>query len=379
LIYLDNAATSFPKAPGVAAAVARSLESPQGNAGRPSSIAGLGANRIAFEAREELAALLGVPDSRRIAFAKNATEALNLAILGAVPTGGLLALSGLEHNSVMRPARRLEAERGVRLLFFPCDGLGRPDPGLLAEAIAARPDLLVLTAASNVTGAVTPFEEVARDCRAAGVPCLVDGSQAAGHFPIRLGDTAISAFCFAGHKALLGPEGTGGLWTAEGFDPLPLICGGTGSDSASELQPLLSPDRYEAGTQNAPALAGLLEAARFLSRTGLGEVERREAALRDRLVGGLTGIPRLSLLGPGAGARSTPLLSLAAEGISPAEFALELGERGIAARPGLHCAPAAHRALGTLGSGGTLRLSPGFFTTESEIDEAVAAMKEMLA
>jgi cysteine desulfurase / selenocysteine lyase len=378
LIYLDNAATSFPKAPGVGAAVADALESPLGNAGRPSSIAGLGASRVAFEAREDLAALLGVPDSRRIAFTKNATEALNLAIMGAVPAGGLLAVSSLEHNSVMRPARRLEAEKGVGLIVFSCDEEGKPDPDSLSSALAARPDLLVLTAASNVTGAITPFEEAAALCRAAGVPFLVDGSQAAGHVPIALGDTSISAFCFAGHKGLLGPEGTGGIWMAEGFELPPLLCGGTGSESASELQPDILPDRYEAGTQNAPALAGLLVAARFLSRTGLREVERRERALRDRLVDGLGGIPRLSLLGPDAASRSVPVLSLTAEGISPAELALELGKREIAARPGLHCAPSAHRALGTLESGGTLRLSPGFFTTESEIDEAVAAIEEIL-
>jgi cysteine desulfurase / selenocysteine lyase len=323
--------------------------------------------------------LIGVADSRRIAFTKNATEALNLGILGAVRSGGTLAVSSIEHNSVMRPARRLASERGVRLVVYSCDAFGRPDPASLAEAIDSGPDLLVLSAASNVTGAITPFEEVAERCRAAGVPMLVDGSQAAGHFPISLGSSAISAFCFAGHKGLLGPEGTGGLWLAEGFDPAPLLCGGTGSDSASELQPSFLPDRYEAGTQNAPALAGLLEAVRFLARAGLGEVERREAHLRDRLASGLIGIPRLRILGPKAGERATPVVSLVAEGTSPAELAAELGKRGIAARPGLHCAPSAHRCLGTLESGGTLRFSPGFFTTDDEIDDALAATREVLA
>jgi cysteine desulfurase / selenocysteine lyase len=379
LTYLDNAATSFPKAPGVSAAVAAALDSPSGNAGRPSSITGLAASTLAFEAREELASLLGIPDSRRLAFTKNATEALNLAILGSVPSGGKLAVSSLEHNSVMRPARRLEAERGVAVIAFSCDESGRPEPGSLAAALEARPDLLVITAASNVTGAITPFEEVAEKCRAAGVPILVDGSQAAGHFPIALGGTAISAFCFAGHKGLLGPEGTGGIWMAEGFDPGPLLCGGTGSDSVSELQPEALPDRYEAGTQNAPALAGLLEATRFLARTGIDAVEKAEAALRDRLRRGLAGLPGLRLFGPGAGRRAAPVLSVAAEGLPPSELAAELGRRGIAARPGLHCAPSAHRALGTLESGGTLRFSPGFFTTGAEIDEAIAAMREILA
>jgi selenocysteine lyase/cysteine desulfurase len=334
---------------------------------------------MAFEAREAIASLLGVPDSRRIAFAKNATEALNLAILGTVPTGGSIAVSSLEHNSVMRPARRLASERGVRFLVFECDERGRPKSESLRAAIAARPDLLVVTASSNVTGALVPFEEIASLCRKEELPVLVDGSQFAGHFPIALCDTDISAFCFAGHKGLLGPEGTGGLWLAEGFDPAPLLCGGTGSDSASELQPMVLPDRYEAGTQNAPALAGLAQAARFLARTGLGEVEKREAALRDRLTRGLVELPSLRVFGPDSGERASPVVSVSAESMPPSELAVELGKRGIAVRPGLHCAPSAHRAIGSLESGGTLRLSPGFFTTEAEIDEALSAMEEILS
>jgi cysteine desulfurase family protein len=379
LIYLDNAATSFPKAPGVASAVARALESPMGNAGRPSSLPSLGAERIAFEAREALASLLGAPDSSRVIFTKNATEALNIAIMGSVPSGGLVAMSGLEHNSVARPLRRLELERGVRGLVFACDESGRPDPGQLEAAIGAKPDLLVVTAASNVTGAVPPFEEIVERCRRAGISVLVDGSQALGHFPISLGELSPSAFCFPGHKGLLGPEGTGGLWLGEGFEPKPLAWGGTGSDSASLEQPRALPDFYEAGTGNAPALAGLAEACRFLECAGLEEVRRRECALRGRLVRGIAGLPGLRVFGPAEGERSVPVVSFAVEGRDPGELALELGRRGIAARPGLHCSPLAHRALGTLDIGGTLRLSPGIFTIDDEIDRAVEALEEMLA
>jgi cysteine desulfurase / selenocysteine lyase len=379
MIYLDNAATSFPKAPGVPDAVARALESPLGNAGRPSSIAGLGAARVAFEAREALAALLGAPDARRLAFTKNATEALNIAIMGSVPPGGLLAMSGLEHNSVARPARRLELERGTRTIVFQCDERGRPDPESLDAAMAARPDLLVVSAASNVTGALLPFEDIVARCRSAGIPAVVDGSQAAGHLRIALCDTNPSAFCFPGHKGLLGPEGSGGLWLAEDFEPEPLLWGGTGSDSASELQPRALPDRYEAGTQNAAALAGLLAAASFLMNTGLERVEARESQLRDRLARGLAELPGLRLFGPQPGERSVPVLSLSVKGRSPADLALELGRRGVAVRPGLHCAPAAHRVLGTIESGGTLRLSPGFFTTDAEVDETLSIFEEILA
>jgi cysteine desulfurase / selenocysteine lyase len=186
-----------------------------------------------------------------------------------------------------------------------------------------------------------------------GVPVLVDGSQAVGHLPLALGDIRPSAFCFSGHKGLLGPEGTGGLWIDEGFEPEPLLWGGTGSDSASELQPRSFPDRYEAGTQKAPALAGLLEA--------------------------LARIPRLRVPGPRPGEKCVPVVSIVARGLYPGELAVELGKRGVAARPYLHCAPGAHRELGTIGEGGTLRLSPGYSTDTEEIDEAVTLLEEMMA
>ena len=207
MIYLDNAATSFPKAPGVAAAVAAAIDSPLGNAGRPSSMSGLGAARIAFEAREALARLFGVAAPSRFVFAKNATEALNLVIMGSVKPGGKVAMSGLEHNSVCRPVRRLELERGVQSLVFFCDESGHPDSASLDAALEAKPDLLIVTAASNVTGAVLPFEAIVQRCRGLGIPVLVDGSQAVGHLSIALGDLGASAFCFPGHKGLLGPRG----------------------------------------------------------------------------------------------------------------------------------------------------------------------------
>jgi cysteine desulfurase family protein len=377
--YLDNAATSFPKAPGVSAAAAAAIDSPLGNAGRPSSMAGLGAARIAFEAREALARLFGAPDSRRFVFAKNATEALNLVIMGAVRRGETVAMSSLEHNSVYRPIRRLELERGVKSLVFACDEAGRPDPAELRAAIAARPSLLVVSAASNVTGAVLPFEEIVDECRRAGVSVLVDGSQAVGHLTIALGDLGASAFCFPGHKGLLGPEGTGAAYLAPTFEPEPLLWGGTGSDSASSAQPRALPDRYEAGTQNAPALAGLAAALGFIGSAGIAAIARREAELRSRLYRGIASLPGVRVYGPAEGERSVPVLSFTVDGRDPGELALELGRRGIAARPGLHCAPLAHRALGTLESGGTLRLSPGFFTTDDEIDGALSALKEILS
>jgi selenocysteine lyase/cysteine desulfurase len=340
---------------------------------------GLGAARIAFETRDALARFFSVTDSSRFVFVKNATEALNLVIMGSAKKGGKIAMSCLEHNSVYRPVKRLEIERGVQSLVFSCDESGCPQPESLDAVLAAKPDLLVVTAASNVTGAVLPFEDIVHRCRALGIPVIVDGSQAAGHLPIALGDLGASAFCFPGHKGLLGPEGTGAAWLAPGFEPESLLWGGTGSDSASSMQPRALPDYYEAGTQNAPALTGLVEAIHFLEATGIEKIAAREAKLRDRLASGIARLRGARVFGPTEGERNVPVVSFVVEGRDTGELALELGRRGIAIRPGLHCAPMAHRLLGTLESGGTLRLSPGFFTTDDEIDTTLSALEEILA
>jgi cysteine desulfurase family protein len=375
VIYLDNAATSHPKPPAVAKAVARCLAG-GASPGRASHRLAREASRTLFEAREACAAFLGLPEAERLVFTRNATEALNLAILGSVPAGGTVALSSLEHNAVMRPLRHLEASRGVRLVIVPFDRRGRPDPAALDAALGLRPDLVVITAASNVNGCLTPVEEVAERCRLAHLPLCVDASQTAGHRPVPAG---CAYLCFSGHKGLLGPAGTGGLWLAPEAKPLPLLFGGTGSASESEVQPDLMPDRYEAGTPNLPGLAGLLAAVGFLAGLGPGAVHAREAALCDQLLRGLLELPGVASPGPGPGEDRAPVVSITVAGRDLAELALELDRRDICTRVGLHCAPAAHRSLGTLEAGGTLRLSPGFFTTEDEIRGTLDAMKEILA
>ena len=378
MIYLDNAATSFPKAPGVAEAVLGALNGVGGSPGRASHRFAQEGSRIVFQAREACARLFGVSAPERLIFTKNATEALNLAILGRVPAGGSVALSGLEHNAVMRPLRHLEATRGVRLLVVPFDACGRPEPGALAAALGARPDLMVLTAASNVTGGCPPVGEIAARCRAAGVPLCVDASQAAGHLALSVAELDLPLLCFSGHKGLLGPGGTGGLCMAEGCEPEPLLRGGTGSASESEEQPDFLPDRFEAGTANLPGLAGLLAAVTWLEGTGVAAVRAREAALCDRLLRGLRDLPGVRCLGPGPGEPRAPVVSITVAGRDPGELALELDRREIAVRVGLHCAPAAHRSLGTFAGGGTLRFSPGFFTTEAELDAVLATLEALI-
>ena len=378
MIYLDHAATSFPKAPGVAEAVLHCLNEVGANPGRASHRLAREGSRILFQAREACAGLFGVRDSARLAFTRNATEALNLAILGRVPAGGSVLVSSLEHNAVMRPLRHLEAARGVRLLVVPFDACGRPEPEALRAALGQRPDLMVLTAASNVTGALPEVGEIAAQCRAAGVPLCLDAAQAAGHLPLWAPDLGVPLLCFSGHKGLLGPAGTGGLYAAEGFEPEPLIRGGTGSASDSETQPEFMPDRLEAGTANLPGLAGLLAAVRWLADAGIESVRKREAALTDRLLRGLLALPGVAAPGPGPGFPRAPVVSITVRGRDLGELALELDRRDIAARVGLHCAPRAHRSIGTLAGGGTLRFSPGCFNTDAEIDEVLAALEAIL-
>lgn len=374
MIYLDNAATSHPKAPGVAAAVAACLEDGGSSPGRASHRLARAASRTMFEAREACAAALGLADADRLVFTGSATEALNLALLGTVPAGGRVAVSSLEHNAVMRPLRHLEATRGVRVRVVPFDPCGRPDPAELRAALAERPDLFALTAASNVTGAPTPAAELLEACRRQGVPSLLDASQAAGHLDLPAGASFVA---FSGHKGLLGPAGTGGLWLAPEAAPVPLRFGGTGSDSDRETQPTVLPDRYESGTPNLPGLAGLLAALRW--RAGReAELRIREAATTEALLRGLLALPGVAAPGPGPGAPRTPVVSITVAGRDLGELALELDRRDVCTRVGLHCAPAAHRSLGTFAAGGTLRFSPGPFTTDAEIQATLALMEDLL-
>jgi len=377
MIYLDNAATSHPKAPGVAEAMVRFMTDTGASPGRGTHTLAQAADRLLFSARERCAAFLGVTEPDRLVFTKNATEALNLVLMGQVPAGGSVILSSLEHNAVMRPLHYLEAHRGVRHSQIPFDACGRPDPESLRTAMTRPADLFVLTAASNVTGCLTPVGEISRLCRRAAIPLCVDASQAVGHVTLPM--DGVSFLCFSGHKGMLGPLGTGGLYLAPGFHPEPLLRGGTGSLSESEEQPDFLPDRYEAGTLNLVGLAGLLAALDFLEAQGRTSIRDREASLCERLLGGMLDLPGVSSPGPRPGVDRVPVVSLSVEGHDLGEISLEFNRRDIAQRVGLHCAAAAHRSIGTFGAGGTLRFSPGFASTEKDIDAAVEALEAILA
>lgn len=415
-IYLDNAATSWPKPPEVVEAMRDFLENSGGNPGRSGHRLSLAAGRVVAEARLGMARLLGVRDEMRVVFLHNATTALNLALAGYLRPGDRVAVDDRAHNAAMRPLAALAAE-GVLVEEAPrarpgdagargLDGgrtrggriSARPrDPGLLEDFLRGRPGsgtvsakparILVVTHGSNVDGDLADLLDLAAAARAAGTLLVVDAAQTAGAFPIDVDALGNCAVAYTGHKALLGPTGTGGLAFSSDVDIeafRPLLRGGTGSRSESEEQPRFLPDRFESGTPNGVGLAGLAAALRHLEpggdpeRLGPGAVLGRgehEAALAERLAAALERIPGVRVYAPAPGQPRAGTLSFTVEGVLVSDLALALeDEAGVLCRVGLHCAPRAHRALGTFPEG-TVRFAPGAFTTESDCDDAAEAVK----
>jgi cysteine desulfurase family protein len=378
IVYLDNAATSWPKPDAVTRAMVSFAASVGANPGRSGHTLSIEAARIILDTREAVSSLLGIPDPLRLAFTKNATEALNIAIHGLLGDGGHVVTSSMEHNSVMRPLRALQS-RGVQVDAAPCSGTGELDPRDLARLMRKDTVAVVITHASNVTGTIMPVSEIGALCRERGVILCVDASQTAGALPIDAAAMNIDILAFTGHKALLGPQGTGGLYLRDGLEHRlpPLMQGGTGSRSEHEFQPDFMPDKYESGTPNTIGIAGLGAGVGFLLELGVDAVRAHEAALAARLMEGLSSIPGVKVHGTKEAAGRTAVVSFTIVGVQPSEAALDLDSGyGIMARPGLHCAPSAHRTMGTF-PGGTVRFSPGWFTTAGEIDCAVEAVSRI--
>lgn len=373
IIYFDNAATSWPKPPEVRRAMDQYLDAVGGNPGRAGHRLAVAAARVVAGAREALARLLNAPDPARIVFTKNATEALNLAILGSLAPGDHVITGSLEHNAVMRPLRYLEAQ-GVTLTVVACPPDGRPDLEEVRRALRPNTRLLVFTHASNVFGTLLPIEELAHLAREAGVPLLVDAAQTAGCVPIDLQRTPIDLLALSGHKGLFGPPGTGALYIGAGVGPRPLVFGGTGSRSEEEQQPMVLPDRYEAGTLNVVGLAGLAAGLEFIAATGVAAIRAHEQRLLQRFLAGAALLEGITIYGPRDPARQIGVVSFNIAGLSPSEVGLALDEvYGIMARVGLHCAPAAHRTGGTFPRG-TVRFGWSWFNTEAQVDQALDAL-----
>lgn len=373
-IYLDHGATSFPKAPGCVRAMADFMEHSAGNPGRGGHHWTIAASRLIEAAREDIAELLGA-DPERTLLGPGATFWLNTLLHSSLHSGSRVLLSSLEHNAVMRPLRALQERRNIEVEILDGDPeTGVPSVSEVLDVLGRREaDLLILTHTSNVSGAVLPVEEIAE--AVAPIPVIVDGAQAAGAIPFDFSSAPIAAYVCSGHKGLLGPPGTGVLLLGPGFSPEPIIRGGTGSRSESEEMPEFLPDRLEAGTPNGAGIAGLGASCRWLAEQGVEALAEHEKNLALLLASGLQAIPGVRLPGFDPAGRRTGVLSFVVQGLDTGELAGWLDrERGIALRAGLHCAPAAHRRLGTF-PGGTLRAGIGPFNTTDEIERLVESIE----
>ncbi len=381
-IYLDNAATSWPKPEAVYAAVDRYQRELGAPAGRGAYSEALEVERRLTALRAALARLIGATNARQIIFTANCTAALNLAIHGLLRSGDRVVTTQVEHNSVLRPLGQLADDGAIEVERVGCDSTGVVDPGEIAAALNERTRLVVVSHASNVTGAIQPVAEIARIAHEHEALVLVDAAQTAGHLPVDVGMLGADLLASAGHKGLLGPLGTGFLYIKPGLEAeiRSLQQGGTGTISFQDRQPTTLPDKFESGNQNVPGLVGLLAGVEHVTGRGLSATAAHERELIGRLRTGLAEVAGVRLFGPASAEQTVGVLSVALDDFDPQEAAalLDTAHR-IQTRAGLHCAPLMHRALGTLEAGGTLRFSVGALNTAAEIDAAVGAVRELTA
>lgn len=377
MIYLDNAATTMHKPQTVIDAVTQAMCS-LGNAGRGATSGALDAARTIHGCRTKLARFLGCPRADHVCFTPNSTAALNTVINGVVRPGDRVVTTVLEHNSVLRPLNRLAVEQGVTVEYAGCDANGVLDYDELEQLVTPGTRAVVVTHASNVTGNSVDVARVAAVAHAAGALVIVDASQSAGTAKIDMDTMGLDVVCFTGHKGLVGPQGTGGLAVAEGIDVAPWAMGGTGVRSFDALQPLEWPTRLEAGTLNGHGIAGLSAGLDFIeAQGGVEAIASSERALADRFLAGVREIPEIKLYGAFDQPTRSAIVSLNVGDIDSAEISDALMQGwGIATRPGAHCAPLMHRALGTERQG-VVRFSFGYFNTDEEVDTAIDALRDL--
>ena len=376
MIYLDNAATTLQKPPQVIDAVVRAMTA-MGNAARGAHGGALEASRTVYGARVKLAGLFGCPRPDHVIFTANSTEALNIAISGVLRPGDHAVTTDSEHTSVLRPLYRLEEERGVKLDIVPADKLGRVDCGDFERLVRPGTRAVVCTHASNLTGNVLDVARIGEIAHRQGALLIVDASQTAGALPIDMEAMGIDVLCFTGHKGLMGPQGTGGLCVRPGVEIAPWKAGGSGVHSYDRHQPQEYPTRLEAGTLNGHGIAGLSAALDFLQEVGLEAIEAKEHALMDRFYQAVSAMDGVTVYGDFSQARRSAIVSLNIRDYDSAAVSDELSETyGIATRPGAHCAPRMHQALGTTDRG-AVRFSFSWFNTEEDVDEAVRAVGEL--
>ncbi len=376
MIYLNNAATTIQKPPAVTEAVVAALAG-AGSCSRGASTSDLVAARSVASARVRLARLIGFAHPERVVFTQNATMALNTALFGMLHEGDHVITTDFEHNSVLRPLHELERRGVIELDYVRADASGRLRMEELEGLFRPTTRAVVATHASNLTGAVTDVPELVRAAHGHGARFVLDASQTLGALPVGMDELGIDVLCFTGHKALMGPQGTGGLAVVPDLELAPLVHGGTGVKSADPFQPASYPEHLEAGTMNAHGLAGLDAALEFLLELGVERVAEHDWKLRERFIRGVSSIPGLVVYGDRDGHRHTGVVALNLEGIDSSSLADRLAcEYDIATRAGLHCAPRMHAALGTL-ERGAVRFSFGWYTTEDDIDAAISALQDI--
>jgi cysteine desulfurase family protein len=374
MIYLDNAATTFPKPREVLQRMIDLYAAKGVSPGRGGYDCAQEADELVYGVRQHLCQFFGGDDPDRVIFASNATDALNLVIQGSIKPGGHVVSSQLEHNSVLRPLQHLREAGLIDYDLIPFDGRGFLDPDDVSRAIRPQTQLVVLTHASNVLGTIQPIEGIGAVCREKGVPLVLDTAQSAGVIPIDISAWGVSALAFTGHKSLLGPTGIGGLVLRRSYEVQPTRFGGTGIDSQELIHTQTYPHRLEAGTLNILGIIGLMSALDYLAAQGMEAILQKERALARRLWEGLAQLKKVRIYGADDMERRLGVILANIEGMTPVDVGAILdGDFGIATRVGLQCAPLVHRSLGT-GRAGGVRFSVGPFNTEKDIDQAIEAM-----
>ncbi|MBH1939652.1 aminotransferase class V-fold PLP-dependent enzyme [Mobilitalea sibirica] len=376
MIYLDNAATSWPKPPSVAEAMTDFMDHIGANPGRAGHRLAVKAGQLVYLAREAVAEIFHAPDPLRIVFGYNITESLNLGLKGILNPGDHVITSSMEHNSMIRPLRELQ-KYGVELSIVKCDVEGRLSPSDVEAQIRSNTKLIAITHASNVVGTLIPIRDIGAICRKHDILMLVDTAQSAGSYPIDMQRDNIDLLGFTGHKSLCGPTGTGGLIIGERVDEKqmkPLIQGGTGSYSEHEEQPFFLPDAMESGTLNGVGLAGLIAGIEWIQKEGLDNIRHHDMMLTQQLINGLLQIPKCIVYGTHDARKQTSTVSFNIKGMASSEVGLRLDEEyDILCRIGLHCAPMAHKTIGTFPNG-TVRFGISYFNTNDDIKRAIEAV-----
>ena len=375
MIYLDNAATTMRKPPQVVQAVVKALES-IGNAGRGAYHASLDASRIIYDTRVKLVEFFGGDHVEQVAFTANSTESLNLAVKGLFYPGDHIITTALEHNSVLRPLYEME-EKGVELSFVKTDKLGNISYEEMESLIKNNTKAIICTHGSNLTGNLIDIKRVGEICKRYNLLFIVDASQTAGVFPIDVEDMNIDVLCFTGHKSLLGPQGTGGIFIRESVEIKPLKSGGTGILTYSKSQPQIMPTYLEAGTLNGHGIAGLNAGIEFINKIGMNKIREKEDSLMWRFYNGVKNLPHIKIYGDFSKKERCPIVTLNIGEYDSGDIAEELLNFGISTRAGGHCAPLMHEALGTVEQG-AVRFSFGYFNTEEEVDKVIEILKNII-